>query len=90
MPHIMHLSEVRSLILMWQLFSPASVIFAGVGVLLSVRIIINFTCATVTHGSLRRLKMSGQAKKLLSTSSSGLKCFSDDSRFTQKRDQPQK
>jgi hypothetical protein len=34
----MHLFEICFLIFMWQLFSPASVIFAGVGILLSVRI----------------------------------------------------
>jgi hypothetical protein len=32
----MNLSEIRTLILIWQIFSPAKVIFVGVGVLLSV------------------------------------------------------
>ena len=40
------------LIFMLQLFSPASVIFAGIGVLLSVCILINFTWAIITHTSL--------------------------------------
>ena len=34
---------------MWQVFSPAKVIFAGVGVLLSVRIILNiYRAANIT------------------------------------------
>ena len=32
----MNLSEIRTLIYIWQVFSPANVIFAGIGVLLSV------------------------------------------------------
>ena len=78
------------LIFMWQLFSPASVIFAGVGVLLSVCILINFARAIITHTSLRLLKMFEQAKTLLSTSLSGLGCFSDASRSTQKCGRPRK
>jgi hypothetical protein len=77
-------SEVGSLIFMWQLFSPASVIFAGVGVLLSVCIPVNFAWATVTHSPLRQLKMFEQVKTLSLTSLSALKCFSDVSRSTQK------
>jgi hypothetical protein len=74
-----------------QLFSPGSVIFAGVGVLLSVCIITNFVWAIIiilTH--LRQLRMSEQAKTLLSTSLSGSRCFSDASRSTQKCDRPWK
>ena len=37
----MNLSEICKLIFVWQVFSPANVIFAGVGVLLSVRILFN-------------------------------------------------
>jgi hypothetical protein len=33
----MNLSEICTLIYLWQVFSPAKVIFAGVGVLLLVR-----------------------------------------------------
>jgi hypothetical protein len=55
-------SFLRSaLIFMSQLFSPASVIFAGVGILLSVCILYMFASAVVTHTSLRRLKMFEQA-----------------------------
>jgi hypothetical protein len=47
--HNIRLSEISSLIFLWQLFSPASVIFAGIGVLLSVRILDSFARAIVTH-----------------------------------------
>jgi hypothetical protein len=36
----MNLSEICTLMFIWQIFSPANVIFAGVGVLLSVRILL--------------------------------------------------
>ena len=49
MSHDMRLYEICSLIFMLQLFSPASVIFAGVGVLLSVRILDDFARAVVTY-----------------------------------------
>src|ERR1700755_2993043 len=39
MPHEINPSEIHSFILIFQVFSPAKVIFAGVGVLLSVRIL---------------------------------------------------
>ena len=57
-------SEIYSLIFMSQLFSPASVIFAGVDVLLSVCFLNNFPWAIVTHGSIRRLKTLEQATTL--------------------------
>jgi hypothetical protein len=38
----MRLSEVCILILIWQVFSPASVVFTGIGVLLSVCILNKF------------------------------------------------
>src|ERR1019366_1494788 len=41
MPQDLNLSEIRSLIFIWQVFSPANVIFAGVGVLLSVCILLD-------------------------------------------------
>jgi hypothetical protein len=47
----MRFSEIGTLIFMPQVFSPASVIFAGVGVLLSVCILNNFAWAIVTHPS---------------------------------------
>jgi hypothetical protein len=36
-------SEICTLMYIWQLFSPAKVIFAGVGVLLLVRILLNIS-----------------------------------------------
>ena len=41
MPLDIDSSEIHSLIFIFQVFSPAQVIFAGVGVLLSVRILIH-------------------------------------------------
>ena len=35
-------SEICNFILIWQVFSPANVIFAGIGILLSVSILANF------------------------------------------------
>jgi hypothetical protein len=44
----MNLSEICTLIpYMWQLFSPAKVVFAGVGVLLIVRIFLNISARPV-------------------------------------------
>ena len=40
----------------WQAFSPASVIFAGVGILLSVRILNIFAWVAVTYGFLQAAK----------------------------------
>ena len=57
-------SEIYSLIFMSQLFSPASVIFAGVGVLLSVCILNNLAWAVVTHGSIRQPKHINQSLNL--------------------------
>jgi len=75
----MNLSEIRALIFIWQVFSPAKVIFAGVGVLLSVCIypFYNFVRVTVMPISLRQQRMFGRAKILLSISLSSSKCFSD-------------
>jgi hypothetical protein len=79
------LSEICTLTSIRQVFSPAKVIFAGVGVLLSVRSLLNsFVRAIVTPTSLRQLRMLKQAKTLSSTSSSASKCFSDVLRFTHK------
>ena len=40
----MHLSEICTLIFILQAFSPATVVFAGIGVLLSVCILDNCVC----------------------------------------------
>ena len=60
-----------------QVFSPAKVIFAGVGVLLSVciHLLNNFVRVIVILTSLRQRRTFGQAKTLLSTSLSASKCF---------------
>jgi hypothetical protein len=84
----MHLSEICSLIFMWQVFPSSNLIFAGFGVLLSVCILINFAWAIVTHASFRQLKLFEQAKTLLSTSLSDLKSFSNVSRSTQQCRRP--
>ena len=68
----------------WQVFSPANVAFAGIGVLLSVCILYKLVCDIVTQIFLRQPKMLGQAKTLSWTSSSALKCFFGASRCTQK------
>ena len=44
-----HVFKFCILIFIWQLFSPASVIFAGIGVLLSVCIFDNLVCDIVTQ-----------------------------------------
>jgi hypothetical protein len=67
-----------ALIFMSQLFSPASAIFAGVGVLLSARMLNDFAWAFVTCAFLRLLKMFDEPKTLLSTFLNASKCFSDD------------
>ena len=65
-----NLIERRSLTFILQVFSPAKVIFAGVGVLLSVRIFLNtFAQADLISGISRQLRMFGQAKRLSLTSS---------------------
>jgi hypothetical protein len=71
MPHDMDLFGIRTLIFICKVFSPASVIFAGFGILLSVGILLAFVWANVTPKFLRQLRILGKAKKLLSTSLSG-------------------
>ena len=73
---------------MWQVLLSSNLIFAGIGELLSVCILISFAWAVVIHGSLRQLKKFDQAKTLLSTSLSGLKSFSNVSRSTQQCRRP--
>ena len=56
-------SDICTLMLIRQVFSPAKVVFAGVGVLLSVCILLNkILWALVTHTSLRQLSMLERAK----------------------------
>jgi len=61
----MNLSDISILIFIRQIFSPAEVVFAGVGVLLSVCIHLNkILWAIVRPTSLRQLRMLEQAKTL--------------------------
>jgi hypothetical protein len=74
----MKLSDICILIFIRQVFSPAKVVFAAVGVLLSVSILLNkISWAIITPPSLRQLRMPKQAKTPLSTFLGVLKCFSD-------------
>ena len=79
------------LIYIWQVFSPGTVIFAGVGVLLSVRILLNvYRAVNMTPASHRRLRMFEKAKIRSSIFLSALKGFSDDSGSTQQCSRPRK
>ena len=61
MPHDMN--DICILIFILQVFSPAKVVFVGLGVLLSVCILLNkILWAIVTAPSLRQLRMFEQAK----------------------------
>ena len=80
--------EICSLIFMWQVLPSSNLIFAGIGELLSVCILINFARAIVTHTSFRQLKMFERAKTLFSTSLSELKSSSDVLRPTQQCRRP--
>ena len=63
MTYHMNLSDICVLIVIQQAFSPANVVFTGVGVLLSVWILLNkILWAIVTAPSLRQLRMFEQAK----------------------------
>src|SRR6266702_3154940 len=65
-----------------QIFSPAKVVFAGVGVLLLVSGLVHpLVRALVTLSVLRQLRMLLHAKTSSSTSSDALKVSSDGSRF---------
>jgi hypothetical protein len=70
--------------IIWQAFSPATVVFAGIGVLLSVCIIIILAWVILTHAVLRQLRTFVQAKTLFWMSLSALNCSSDVSRHTPK------
>jgi hypothetical protein len=53
-------------LLVWQVFSPATVIFSGIGVLLSVRILlIGFVCAIVTSASPQAAKDARASQDIL-------------------------
>ena len=85
------LSGICTFILIWQAFSPATVIFSGIGVLLSVRILLNsFVLAILTPTSPRQPRMLEQAKTFLSTFLSALRCFSDVSRSIRRCRRPQR
>ena len=79
----LNLFEMFMLILIWQAFSPVTVISTGIGLLLSVCILDRFVWAVVTPTSHRQPRMLERAKTLLSTFLSVLRCFSDVSRFIQ-------
>ena len=76
----MNLSEICTLIFTWKESSPANVVFTGIGVLLSVRILGGFMWIIVTRRSLRQLRMLAQAKIPFWTLLSALKCSFDDLR----------
>ena len=70
MSHDRNPTETHGLTFILQVFSPAKVIFAGVGVLLSVSILLNtFAQFDLISGISRQLRMFGQAKRLSLTSS---------------------
>ena len=69
----------------WQVFSPAKVIFAGVGVLLLVHIFLySIVLPIVTPMPFRQLEMFALTKKLLSTLSTVSKVLSNGSKSTLK------
>lgn len=47
MPQDVNLTEICTLIHVWQVFSPANLIFAGVGVLLLVRILLDISARPI-------------------------------------------
>ena len=57
--------EICTLIFIGQVFSPTSVVFAGIGVLLSVCILNKLGLDIITHTFLRQLRMFEQARPLL-------------------------
>ena len=68
-----------------QVFSPANVIFSGIGVLLMVNIIFDLSLLVIiTVAFLRRLKMSTRAKMCSLTSSCASSVFSNVSNHTRK------
>ena len=78
----MRLSEICTLMFIWQAFSPATVVFAGIGILLSVRILINLAWVILTYTVLRQLRTFVRAMKLFWISSSASRCFFDGLRCT--------
>ena len=87
----MDLSEICTLIFIWQVFPPANVIFVGVGVLLSVCILLaKCMWIIVIPTYLRQLKTLGQVKTLSSTFLSASKFFSDVSKSIQNCRRPRR
>jgi len=83
MPQDMDRSKTCALIYIFQVFSLAKVIFAGVGVLLLVHIFLHsFVLLIVTPIPFRQLEMFALAKMLLSTFSSVSNVFSNGSKST--------
>ena len=80
----MRLSKICTLMSVWQAFSPATVVFVGIGVLLSVRILNNLAWAILIRTIFRQLRKSGRAMKLFWISLSASRCFSDGLRCTLK------
>jgi hypothetical protein len=65
MPRDVNVSEIWVLILILQVFSPAKVIFAGIGVLLSVCILLNtFYQSIVIRMALRQPRMFARTETL--------------------------
>ena len=85
-----NLFEMCMLILIWQVFSPVTVISTGIGLLLSVCILDHFVWAIVTPTSHRQLRMFEQARTPSSTSLSALRCISNVSRFIQRSRRPRR
>ena len=76
MPQDLNWYEMFTLMSILQVFSPAKVIFAGVGVLLLVRFLLRaFVRAIVTPAFLRQQRMFAQAKIRSSTSSNAWNVF---------------
>ena len=84
-------SENCTLIYLCQVFSPAKVIFAGVGVLLLVRFLLKISStANITPTCHRQLRMFEKVKIRSSIFLNASRGFSDASRSTQKSGRPRK
>jgi hypothetical protein len=74
--------EESALILAFQVYPPANIIFAGIGVLLLVGVPCNFLVQSIYTVVPRRLKMPAQATTSSSKFLTALNTFSGGSRFT--------
>src|SRR5579863_9475640 len=91
MPLVKNWTETHAYTYIWQVFSPAKVIFAGVGVLLSVSIFLDtLALANLSSTIFRQRRTYGQAKTPSSTSSKEQRTFSDASRATLRWRRPRK